>query len=59
MARFYPTTDGTLEILQTPVFSFTEILLEDDEGDEMAPRYVMAAEDVSGNITLTAPMNAK
>ncbi|RKZ60933.1 MAG: hypothetical protein DRR08_10050 [Candidatus Parabeggiatoa sp. nov. 2] len=58
-ARFYPTTDGMLEVLQTPVFSFAAILLEDDEGDEMAPRYVMAAEDASGNITLTAPMDVK
>jgi hypothetical protein len=58
-ARFYPTTFGMLAVTQTPVFSFTDITLEDDEGDEMASRYVMAAEDASGNITLTVPMGVK
>jgi len=60
-ARFYPTTFGTLEVIQTPVFSFTDIseLLMDDEGDEIVAQYVMAAEDASGNISLTAPMNVK
>jgi hypothetical protein len=48
-----------LEVIQTPVFSFTDITLEDDEGDEMIPQYVMAAEDMAGNMTLTAPMDAK